>query len=538
MELNRTLFENTGQVYEGTSQAFRDTASILNATTVDRNLRARSLSNFGFDTNNRAGLQEFLTQSIDPNFVDEYLTKNPNIDMDSFNRIKSDIQALLQEDLRIAQLSGQTLESTLLRQSEGYKKDRTLNSIMENLPSIQPLFERITDRISNRIDFDMRLYQSAIGKVYDNKGSLETLTSQEKEAYFNAPERMKNLTQLRQDREIVQSIRNGFMEGGKNFLIGLQKGQGLKAGGALIRGIGDLYQNAVAESLARKFIQPMLDKIPGFSKANRVESLTDKMTKEYLPKLESIDKTLKEIQSGDKVSNVTEDGIVIGRNGEKITAIPGTLEAITAAGISTAAIKEAVKGIGPVAEQTPIMNPDGSPYVLNPIQVQQKKEQDKKKRKSGFTKAGEAITRGIGYYSAAKSAYDAGATGGPLAGALGGAMTGSAFGPVGTIVGGLVGLFGGLFGKRHAPKDPKDYDNFWTPKDVMWATPGYRPFSAYAGGRSLSMAGAPITVDINLKVSGMNPNSYNDAIQKGVREGVTDAVSRSYARERQLGNKR
>jgi hypothetical protein len=143
----------------------------------------------------------------------------------------------------------------------------------------------------------------------------------------------------------------------------------------------------------------------------------------------------------------------------------------------------------------------------------------------------------IGYGSAAYSSYQAGANGGPVQGAVGGIMAGSAFGPIGMAIGGVLGLVGGIFRHHKKQADPTSYDPLLTPSSPEWSAPGFRPYSAYAGGRAVTGASINSTVNLTMHVYGGNPEEVKSAAHAGVSKALVSDTALSYRRERSLGMK-
>jgi hypothetical protein len=342
----------------------------------------------------------------------------------------------------------------------------------------------------------------------------------------NAPGQVHAADLELRDRQLTQSIRDAFKGGFENFFVALQQGQGAQGFKGLTQGIAGAYQQAQAQVMTRKFIEPLLDKIPYYKASKEIpQTAGDILLSRYLEPMYN------ELQSINRNTGGSSEGSIGSYGSLGLNNFSG------AANKSFNASSYSDLGLMDFGAQNKDKYGNVIKYDKNgkPIKLDRNGRPIRGHTLEAIDKYTGKAMQALGYYSAGKSAYDAGAQGGPLMGAVGGAISGSAFGPVGTIVGSVLGLFGGLFGRHHKPKEPKEYDDFWTPKDVMWSAPGYRPFSAFAGGRS--MAGAPMKMDINLNVTGMSGSQYEGAISAAVRLGVTQGVGKAYSRERQLGAK-
>lgn len=388
-----------------------------------------------------------------------------------------------------------------------------------SLPTMQDSFTRGTSYIQAESDV---LSERLMDLWRTNKDTPSLMTPETRAELEQLPGELyaRELELFR--REIVMTLRESFQQGFEGLFIGMQQGDVARGFNGLVGGIQAAYQQAVATVLTKRYIEPHLNKIPGFEKLNM--SPTDKATTEWLPKIHAAI-----VGEAAAVTAGAAGGGVAGVGGIVAAGIAGTSAGIPRLNEYGLPFNYVVEG-----------GANGQVYVPGAgyMTMAEAKKHAKGKGPSKFDKAMGGIVKGLGYYSAGKGAWDAGAQGGPLQGAMAGAMTGSVFGPIGTAVGGILGLFGGLFGKKRKKKEEEDYDPLITPKDQLWSAPGWRPYSAFAGGRAV--AGAPInlTGKLEVTINGSAVNKESAAVLGAtLGKSIAESMGGNYRRERDLGQK-
>jgi murein DD-endopeptidase MepM/ murein hydrolase activator NlpD len=380
--------------------------------------------------------------------------------------------------------------------AERYRQEDYLRGVLQRLPSTRPRYEQDTAAYEAELATRLERYQRAQEMIAAGKG--DQLSGAEQ--YYSSAENLSVIRQLQKvldARKLQQAIREGFVTGGREFFMAVMQGRMFQGAGGLVKGIGQVYQSAIAEKLSRSIIEPLLDSVPGLKKSTQVPTTpTDVFTERHLPQ---IDQNTREMADALREYLGLDPGapaIPGGEGGLGISGVPGK------------------PGSKPGSKDA--KNKSGKPTALTYL----------------------------AYAGAGYAAWNAGATGGPVEGAIGGVLSGwSIAGPVGGAVGGVLGLLGGIFGKKKpkAPEAEKTYDPVMTPKDIYYATPGYRPFSAFAGGRGLS--GAPINlkveVDIksNMGLSDSAAGIIGENIGAAIRFKTDNKLGSLYQTGKNLGDK-
>lgn len=536
LEMNKDIFERTtGQDYGSSDQRFTDLKALAQMQESQvRNSTARIqeyLSGKGVFAN-VSTLQDARAfqdrMKTDPEFMKTLSTQLGS--EENARRIQSDVGDLIRlmiESMKNAGAEG----GYLTRIARDRRNEDQLTAAIYGLPTARSRFDVQGDILGSRLSTVRSRYQSAYQAFQDQPltaGKSPELTSD----LLHGPGEIYSLENQLKSREITQGVREGFTSAFRDLFSRVQEG-GVKGGSLravasqVLSPFASVYQNAMSERMVRKYIEPSLDRIPGYRPSYTTpKTPSDIATSFWLP--------------------------VIARNTGMLAGVqmPSSTPAGFGSGVSTPSIKlgynsggAGIAGLGVGLAAAGVTKGEGSSKKYNPAEPAPKgykwaykDGQPVLQKMSKSEAAAQTAMEYIGYGAAAMGAYNAGAQGGPVQGALGGVMLGATFGPVGMAIGGVLGLVGGLFGRHKKGPEKTDYDPLFTPKDVMWAQPGFRPFSAFAGGRALPGMGT--TLNINVNVTGVSDIPGTErAAKAGAEKGVNAAMATTYRRERDLGQR-